>query len=77
MKTIEENSHFQFEWSDWFQGANQITEVTPNKIFMFNQTFEKITEEVFFKHNHTKDIKLNPKKFILFENCFVMELSCN
>ena len=27
----KENSHFQFEETDWFQGVHQITGILPNK----------------------------------------------
>ena len=47
----EENSHFQFYW---FQGVNQTTVLLPNKIFVFNQTFDKRSDGVLFKHDHTK-----------------------
>ena len=44
---------------------------------MFNQKIEKRIEEVFFKHNHTKEIKLDLKKVIFLDNCYTMDLLCN
>ena len=70
----EEKSNFQFGGTDWFRGMHQITGVLQNKIFMFNKTFEEITEEVLFKQNHTEDIKLDLRKVILLDNCSTMYL---
>ena len=39
-------------------GVHQTTGVIPNRVFVFNQTIKKIIDEVLFKHNHTKEIKL-------------------
>ena len=73
----KEKSHLQFDETYWFQGVHQITGVLPNKNFMFNQTFEKCIKQVSFKNNHTKEIKLYLKKFILLDNCSTMDLFCN
>ena len=73
----KENSHFQFGETDWFQGMHQPIRVLPNKSFMFNQNFEKRIYEVLFKYNHTKEIKLDPRKGILLDNCYTMDLFCN
>ena len=70
----KENSHLQFEETDWFHGVHQTTGVPHNIRFMFNKTFEKITKEVLFKQNHTKEIKLDLKKYTLLEKCSTMDL---
>ena len=61
----KKKSHFHFEEKYWFQGVHQITGVLPNKNFMFNQTSEKRIDDIFFKHNHTKEIRLDLRKVIL------------
>ena len=70
----KEKSHFQFEEIDWFQRVHQTTGVLPDKNFMFNQTFGKMNEEVLFKHNYTKEIKLYFKKVILLHNFSTMDM---
>ena len=61
----------------------QLTYSSTYQIFVVNredqekpnmETFEKITEEFFFKQNLTKDIKLDLNKFILLDNCPTMDL---
>ena len=49
----------------------------PNKGFISNQTFEKNTEEILFKHIHTEDIKLDLKKAMFLDRCSTMNFSCN
>ena len=44
---------------------------------MFNQNFEENIEEVFFKCNRIKEIKVNPNKSTLLDNCSTMDLFCN
>ena len=44
---------------------------------MFNQTLKKSTEEVFFKHNYTKEIKLDLRKVIFLDNCSTMNIFYN
>ena len=55
------------------KGCNKPQE-THKKLFISNQTFEKRIEEVLFKQNHNKDIKVDIKKGIFFDNCSTMEL---
>ena len=73
----KEKSQFKFEEAYLFQEFHQIAVVLPNKSFMFNQTFEKFIEEVLFKQNHTKEIKIYLKKVILLDNCSTMDLFLN